>query len=104
MREHLAQLKTRRKYYEDISSERAAREAEAEETEAKGQFFFLFKSPDYQARYLSGRKKSNTLWRNVIYMRHSLRLFSLMIVNFWNGGEYWINKERCFSSSHERGT
>lgn len=33
MKEHLAQLKTRKKYYEDISFERAAREAEAKETE-----------------------------------------------------------------------
>ena len=33
MREHLSQLKTRRKYFEEIASERAAREAEAEETE-----------------------------------------------------------------------
>ncbi|KAJ7380887.1 hypothetical protein OS493_004470 [Desmophyllum pertusum] len=33
MKEHLAQLKTRRQYFEQISSERAAREAEAEETE-----------------------------------------------------------------------
>lgn len=33
MKKHLARLRTRRKYYEDISSERAAREAEAEETE-----------------------------------------------------------------------
>jgi len=33
MGEHLSQLKTRRKYFEEIASERAAREAEAEETE-----------------------------------------------------------------------
>ena len=42
MREHLAQLKTRRKYYEDISSERAAREAEAEETERLKVSFFSY--------------------------------------------------------------
>ncbi|KAL9979036.1 hypothetical protein ACROYT_G016628 [Oculina patagonica] len=33
MKEHLAQLKTRKLYFEQIASERAAREAEAEETE-----------------------------------------------------------------------
>ena len=33
MKEHLAQLKTRRLYFEQIASERAAKEAEAEETE-----------------------------------------------------------------------
>jgi len=33
MKKHLAQLKTRRLYFEQIASERAAKEAEAEETE-----------------------------------------------------------------------
>ena len=33
MKENLAQLKTRRLYFEQIASERAAKEAEAEETE-----------------------------------------------------------------------
>ena len=33
MKEHLAQLKTKRLYFEQIASERAAKEAEAEETE-----------------------------------------------------------------------
>ena len=33
MKEYLAQLKTRRVYFEQIASERAAKEAEAEETE-----------------------------------------------------------------------
>ena len=33
MREHLAQLKTRRLYFEQIASKRAAKEADAEETE-----------------------------------------------------------------------
>ena len=41
MKEHPAQLRTRRKYYEGISSERAAREAEAEETERLIVNFFL---------------------------------------------------------------
>ena len=33
MKGHLAQLKTRRLHFEEIASERAAKEAEAEETE-----------------------------------------------------------------------
>ena len=33
MKEYLDQLKQRRKYFEEIASEKAAREAEAEETE-----------------------------------------------------------------------
>ena len=62
MKKHPAQPRTRRKYYEGISSDRAAREAEVEETERIIViFFFLVESPDYQARYLSGRRKSNTL-------------------------------------------
>ena len=41
MKEHPAQLRKRRKYYEGISSERAAIEAEAEETERLIVNFFL---------------------------------------------------------------
>ena len=41
MKEHHAQLRTSRKYYEGIASDRAAREAEAEETERLIVNFFL---------------------------------------------------------------
>ena len=41
MKEHPAQLRTRRNYYEGISSEKAAREAEAEETERLGSIKFF---------------------------------------------------------------
>ena len=41
MKKHPAQPRTRRKYYEGISSDRAAREAEVEETERLIVIFFL---------------------------------------------------------------
>ena len=49
MKEHLAQLRTWRKHYEDIFFERATREAEAEaeETERLSVRFFLIESLDY---------------------------------------------------------
>ena len=45
MKEHLAQLRTWRKYYEDIFFERATREAEAEETERLRVIFFHICEP-----------------------------------------------------------